>query len=84
MGSPIGAYFTIVTSTPWISPISKKCCLNAPVPPTETITALFPIAKLSNFIFYPFSFFIRVTLNNKKSNKIYNVYPFFLHNYSIL
>ena len=31
MGSPIGAYFTIVTSPFGISPMSRKCCLRAPL-----------------------------------------------------
>ena len=43
-------YFTIVTSAPGISPISRKCCRNAPSPPTIVSVALFPIGKSFNVI----------------------------------
>ncbi len=44
-GSPIGANLTIVTSAPGISPISRKCCLNAPSPPVDIISAVLPISS---------------------------------------
>ena len=45
IGSPIGASFTTVTETPGITPISRKCCLSAPSPPTTVTTAVFPISR---------------------------------------
>src|SRR5699024_11283436 len=53
MGSPIGAYFTMVTSPLGISPISRKCCLSAPSPPTDFMVAVFPIGRSFNVIFCP-------------------------------
>ena len=48
MGSPMGAYFFIVTSVPGITPISRKCWRNAPSPPTAVITAVRPISRSFN------------------------------------
>ena len=43
IGSPIGANFTSVTSVPGIMPISRKCCLKAPLPPTDSTLTVSPI-----------------------------------------
>lgn len=50
IGSPIGANFTTVTSAPGIIPMSRKCCRNAPFPPTVRITALLPVSSSFNVI----------------------------------
>lgn len=50
-GSPIGAYFTVFTVVHGIIPMSRKCCLSAPVPPTEIILADLPVCSSLSFIF---------------------------------
>ena len=50
IGSPIGAYFTRVTTVPGINPISSMWCLSCPSPATDIIFAFFPISSSFNFI----------------------------------
>ena len=52
MGSPIGASFISFISAPGTTPISRKCCLRAPWPPTVVILALFPISRSFNNIYF--------------------------------
>lgn len=52
IGSPIGAYFTTVTSAPRINPISRKCCLSAPLPPTDKIIPFCPMPSSFNVIIF--------------------------------
>ena len=51
------ASLTSVTSTPGIRPISRKCWRSAPLPPTVSTTALFPICNSFNVIRSTFSFY---------------------------
>ena len=44
------AYFTMVIFAPGITPISRKCCLNAPCPPTVRTVADCPIFNSFKYI----------------------------------